>query len=402
MSAPEVIPIEGGRPFRGEPGEPGERSSRAPQARHGSSASAGAFLPGPRNETRAETPARTGTDFEPEPEPDLGTEDRATEADLGPELGTDVDTETETDFGTGTDFGTEFGPAVSVLTSSFGQLLAAVERRLDAVADLAERRLSGERGDDEFGFDREFVESVTLPLLRPLYRSWFRVEVRGIENLPVEGGALVVSNHAGTIPLDALMLQVAVHDEHPAHRFLRMLAADLVFETPMLGEWARRSGATSARSAVAERLLTSGEVVGVWPEGFRGIGKPFRERYKLQRFGRGGFVATALRTRVPIVPCSVIGSEEIYPIVGDLPGIARRLGLPYLPITPTWPLLGVLGLVPLPSKWLIEFGAPVDLSEHPESAADDPHLVFELSDRVRRTIQETLYELLLRRRAMFS
>ena len=131
------------------------------------------------------------------------------------------------------------------------------------------------------------------------------------------------------------------------------------------------------------------------------IGKPFSDRYKLQRFGRGGFVSAALRTRTPIVPCAIVGAEEIYPILGNMPALARLLGLPYAPITPTWPWLGPLGLVPLPSKWLIEFGAPVPTDSFGEHAAEDPMLVFDLTDQVRQTIQQTLYALLVQRRSVF-
>jgi 1-acyl-sn-glycerol-3-phosphate acyltransferase len=254
---------------------------------------------------------------------------------------------------------------------------------------------------DDFGFDQDFTENAYLPLLRPLYKSWFRVEVRGIENIPSVGGALIVANHSGTIALDSLMTQVAVHDEHPAHRFLRMLGADLVFRTPVVGAVARKSGATLAANPDAERLLASGELAGVWPEGFKGVGKPFSERYKLQRFGRGGFVAAALRTKAPIVPCSIVGAEEIYPILGNLKTVARLIGAPYIPVTPTFPLLGPLGLIPLPSKWIIEFGAPVETAVLGPQAADDPMVVFDLTDRVRETIQQTLYSLLLQRRSVF-
>jgi 1-acyl-sn-glycerol-3-phosphate acyltransferase len=148
--------------------------------------------------------------------------------------------------------------------------------------------------------------------------------------------------------------------------------------------------------------LAAGEVVGVWPEGYKGLGKPFRERYKLQRFGRGGFVAAALRTRTPIIPAAVVGAEEIYPVIGNLRSIARVLGLPYLPITPTFPLLGTLGLVPLPSKWIIEFGPPILTDDQPAGAADDPMLVFDLADRVRESIQADLYRLLMQRRSVFT
>ena len=276
-----------------------------------------------------------------------------------------------------------------------------VERRVAATLAFVRRRLNGDYTVDDFGFDREFTENVYLPLLRPLYKSWFRVEVRGIENIPSVGGALIVANHSGTIALDSLMAQVAVHDEHPNHRHLRMLGADLVFRTPVVGTVARKSGATLAANPDAERLLGSGELAGVWPEGFKGVGKPFSERYKLQRFGRGGFVAAALRTKVPIVPCSIVGAEEIYPILGNLKTVARLIGAPYIPVTPTFPLLGPLGLIPLPSKWIIEFGAPVETAVLAPASADDPMVVFDLTDRVRETIQQTLYSLLLQRRSVF-
>ena len=159
------------------------------------------------------------------------------------------------------------------------------------------------------------------------------------------------------------MTQIALRDRHPARRHLRMLGADLVFKTPFVGELARKTGTTLACNADAERLLSRGELVGVWPEGFKGIGKPFSERYKLQRFGRGGFVSAALRSQVPIMPCSIVGAEEIYPIVGNMKTLARLLGLPYFPVTPTFPLLGPLGMIPLPSKWIIEFGEPIATDE---------------------------------------
>jgi len=276
-----------------------------------------------------------------------------------------------------------------------------VERQVADILAFVRRRLTGDYTVDDFGFDEDFTEHVYLPLLRPLYKSWFRVEVRGIENIPSSGGALIVSNHSGAVALDALMAQVAVHDEHPAHRHLRMLAADLVFQTPIIGEMARRSGSTLAANPDAERLLSAGELAGVWPEGFKGIGKPFSERYKLQRFGRGGFVSAALRTGVPIVPCSIVGAEEIYPMLGNLKTVARLFGAPYIPVTPTFPLLGVLGLIPLPSKWIIEFGAPVDTAALGPQAADDPMVVFDLTDQVRETIQQTLYALLMQRRSVF-
>jgi len=274
----------------------------------------------------------------------------------------------------------------------------------DRLADLvafARRRLTGEYEVDEFGFDAELADNVLLPPLRQLYQNWFRVEVIGAHNLPDETGALLVANHSGTFPIDAMMTAVAVRDNHPRGRFLRMLGADLIFKTPVLGSFARKSGQTLACNADAERLLHDGHLVGVWPEGFKGIGKPFRDRYKLQRFGRGGFVSAALRTGTPIIPVSIVGAEEIYPKLADLKPLARLFGFPYFPVTPLFPHLGLLGLVPLPSKWFIEFGEPIRTDEFEAGAEDDPMLVFNITDQVRESIQQTLYRLLSQRNNVF-
>jgi 1-acyl-sn-glycerol-3-phosphate acyltransferase len=275
------------------------------------------------------------------------------------------------------------------------------ERRIAGGLAFLRRRITGDYEIDEFGFDRDLTLHVLAPPFRPLYEKWFRVEATGLANVPYTGGALVVANHSGTIPLDSVMTALALLDHHPAHRHLRMLGADLVFRTPGLGPLARKSGQTLACNPDAEWLLGMGELVGVWPEGFKGIGKPYSERYKLQRFGRGGFVGAALRTRVPIVPCSIVGAEEIYPMIGNAGTLARVLGLPYFPITPTWPLLGPLGAIPLPSKWYIEFGEPIETSALDPDGAEDPMLVFNLTDQVRETIQQTLYRLLLHRHSVF-
>jgi 1-acyl-sn-glycerol-3-phosphate acyltransferase len=268
--------------------------------------------------------------------------------------------------------------------------------------EFLRRRLTGDYDTDEFGFDPDLTDHALLPLLRPLFHRWFRVEVQGIGHVPTEGGALVVANHSGTLPVDALMTMVALHDEHPGRRRLRLLGADLVFETPVIGSMSRKMGSTLACNEDAERLLTGGELVGVFPEGFKGIGKPFRERYTLQRFGRGGFVTAALRTGVPIIPCAIVGAEEIYPMIGNAKTAARLFGLPYFPITPTFPLLGPLGLVPLPSKWLIAFGEPIETASYGPAAAEDPMLVFNLTDQVRENIQQAIYQLLLQRTSVFG
>lgn len=273
--------------------------------------------------------------------------------------------------------------------------------RIQEVAAFLRRRLTGDYEVDAFGFDEDFSVHVLLPLLEPLYRRWWRVSSHGTDHLP-DGGGLLVANHAGTLPADALMTRLDVW--HQTGRHVRELGADLLFRSPVVGHVSRKVGVTLAKGDDADRLLRSGELVAVWPEGFKGIGKPFSERYRLQRFGRGGFVATALRTQVPIVPTAIVGSEEIYPLVLDLKPLARVLGLPYFPVTAQMlaaPLIGPAAVLPLPSKWSIEYGEPIDTTELGPDAADDPMTVFDLTDQVRETIQQMLYRTLMGRRSIF-
>jgi 1-acyl-sn-glycerol-3-phosphate acyltransferase len=228
------------------------------------------------------------------------------------------------------------------------------------------------------------------------------VQIRGLEHVPSDGAALVVANHSGTLPMDAVMLQAGLHDEHPAGRNLRLLGADLVYEVPLLSTMARKGGHTRASPANAHALLRAGELVGVFPEGFKGIGKPFAERYQLRRFGRGGFAATAIRAQVPLVPCAIVGAEEIYPMIGNAKPVAELLRLPYFPITPTFPWLGPLGVVPLPSRWIIEFCPPVLTNGYEPGCEDDPAVIADLSGRVRGTIQRKLDDLLDERGPAFG
>ena len=291
---------------------------------------------------------------------------------------------------------------VDALLAMVSQIAGSVfgdgaQDRLAGAVEFLGRRLTGSYEVDMFGFDPEFTEAILLPIIRPLYKLWFRVEVRGVENIPATGGALLVANHSGTIPVDSLMTQVAVHDHHPHQRHLRMLGADLVFQLPIISDLARKSGTTLACNEDALRLLNNGELVGVWPEGFKGVGKPYSERYRLQRFGRGGFVTAAIRSGTPIVPCSIVGAEEIYPMIGNIKPLARLLGIPYVPVTPTFPWLGPLGLVPLPSKWIIQFDAPISTDDYEPAGADDPMVLFDLTDRVRDTIQRRLKSLVAER-----
>jgi 1-acyl-sn-glycerol-3-phosphate acyltransferase len=273
--------------------------------------------------------------------------------------------------------------------------------RLKDILAFVRRRLTGEYRIDEFGFDEDLTEEILAPLARVFHEKWWRVDWLGLENVPPEGPALLVSNHAGTVPWDAVVMKFGVLDRHPAHRHVRLLAADLAFRLPFIGALARKSGNTLACAEDAYRLLAGGELLGVFPEGYKGVGKLFSQRYKLQRFGRGGFIEIALRTGSPIVPVAIVGSEEIHPMIHDARTIARVFGFPYFPITPTFPWLGPLGMIPVPSKWIIEFGEPILTDGYPEDAWQDPLTVFEMTDRVRDEIQQTLYRNLTLRRSVF-
>lgn len=287
-------------------------------------------------------------------------------------------------------------------TASHRAEAAPEDERVEAVLGFLRRRLTGDVHVDAFGLDPELADAVLLQPFRALYSRWFRVQVQGLENVPDAGAAMVVGNHAGAIAIDSVMTSIALLDHHPAHRRLRVLGGDLVFGMPFVGEFARAMGSTLACRADVDRLLAAGELVGVWPEGYKGVGKPYSERYKLQRFGRGGFVTAALRAKAPIIPCAIVGAEEIAPVLGNITPLARLLGLPYVPITPTFPWLGPLGLVPLPSKWIIEFGEPIPTDGFEDDAAQDQALVLDLTDQVRETIQAALPRLLSQRGRAFG
>ena len=267
-----------------------------------------------------------------------------------------------------------------------------VERILD--------RMDGDYSEDEWGFDEDFAELVE-PFFAFLYESWWRVQVEGTERVPAHGRVLLTSNHAGILPWDATMISMALLREHPLPRHPRFLVLDWAFDLPWISGAIRKVGGVVASPFNALRLLEQDELVAVFPEGVKGTGKPFSERYRLQRFGRGGFVEIALRAGAPIVPVAVVGSEEIYPKLGDVPPLARMLGAPFFPLTPTFPWLGPLGVVPLPTKWRIEFLDPIETASYGPEAAEDRALVLELSERVRGEIQQALYSNLVRRGPAF-
>jgi 1-acyl-sn-glycerol-3-phosphate acyltransferase len=294
--------------------------------------------------------------------------------------------------------GIEGGPvgvpaaAADALTALRGDVRDALDRAL--------QRAAGDYEEDAWGFDEEFATALR-PLLDFLYERWWRVDTIGVRNVPAAGRAMLVSNHAGILPWDGTMISLAIQREHPQPRYPRFLVLDWAFTLPFVSVAMRKVGGVVASPYNASRLLEEDELVAVFPEGAKGAGKDFSERYRLQRFGRGGFVEIALRAGAPIIPVAVVGSEEIYPKVGESKLMARAMGAPYFPLTPTFPWLGPLGTIPLPSKWRIAFGEPIRTDTFGEDAAEDRALVFELSERVREEIQSMVYDNLVRRGSAF-
>lgn len=272
----------------------------------------------------------------------------------------------------------------------------------DFFKDVLARLKPLEGGDvDEFGMDATFVQKIK-PLFDFLYYKYWRIETSGINNIPNAGRALIVANHSGTLPYDGAMLATAVLNEHPVRKDARFLVEDFVYHMPMLGTFMYRIGGIRACQENAERLLERDHLVMVFPEGVKGIGKYYAERYKLQRFGRGGFIKLCMRTRSPLIPVGIVGAEEIHPIIFKSNIMAKSIGVPYLPITPTFPLLGPLGFIPFPSKWYIHFGTPVDCEQNSSKALQDELLIHKLSETVRNEIQNILIDLLKKRRSIWT
>jgi 1-acyl-sn-glycerol-3-phosphate acyltransferase len=244
------------------------------------------------------------------------------------------------------------------------------------------------------GHDPSFLEK-TAPLLEFVYSRYFRVRTVGMERVPLAGPALLVANHSGGIPYDGTMLIYALYRDHPAHRRLRTLVANFAFHSIWMENLVTRVGGVRASTENALPLLQRGDLVAVFPEGLKGVGKLYRERYRLNRFGRGGFVRLAREARVPIIPVAIVGAEEIHPVLTKLTKLAEPLGLPYIPITPTFPLLGPLGLLPVPTKWTIQFGDPIDMIP-----GSDPETTNRSAEEVRERIDEMIADLLTHRRSV--
>ncbi len=251
---------------------------------------------------------------------------------------------------------------------------------------------------DDYGRDMQFVDAVH-PIADWLYEDYWRVQTMGVNHIPATGRALIVANHSGTLPFDGAMLNLSIRRNHKHQRFTRFLVEDFVFHSPFMGVTINRLGGVRACPENANRLLSQEEIIAVFPEGVKGLGKLYEERYQLARFGRGGFVRVAAENDTPIIPCAIVGAEEIYPILWKSDLLAKSFNVPYLPITPTFPLLGPIGLIPLPSQWVIAFGKPIHV---PKTVLKDPLKVHEWTLTVRDTIQRMLETLLKARRSVWE
>jgi 1-acyl-sn-glycerol-3-phosphate acyltransferase len=240
---------------------------------------------------------------------------------------------------------------------------------------------------DDFGLDETVLLRAT-PLLDFLFDRYWRVETHGLEELQANAPPLFVVNRAGLLPWDGLMVAHAVARTHPELGRPRFLVEDWLVTLPFVQPLLARVGGVRACRENAERLLRTGRPVVAFPEGAKGATKVFRERYRVQRFGRGGVVRTAIAARVPLVPVAVVGSEEVHPVLFKVQTAARFVGLPFLPVTPTFPWLGPLGMLPLPSKWSMRFGAPIETSGFGPNAVDDDLLAWRLTEELRARIQQ--------------
>jgi 1-acyl-sn-glycerol-3-phosphate acyltransferase len=259
------------------------------------------------------------------------------------------------------------------------------------------------RGDvDEWGRS-EHAREIARTLFDPVYRHWFRAEWEGLERIPTDGGALLVANHAGAVPVDAPVIMHGIERElgRPVYGL-----ADYMFRTlPFVGIGWSRGGGVPAHPDNAYRILRDQRQLAlVFPEGSKGPGKLYRERYELRRFGRGGYVETAMRAGVPIVPIAVVGAEEAMPTLARAPaGLAKRLGLPYLPLTANMLALGPLGLIGhFPAKFRLRVLDPVSFGDvEPDQSRYSRHRIMEESERIRDGIQEALYDMLRNRSSVW-
>jgi 1-acyl-sn-glycerol-3-phosphate acyltransferase len=305
-----------------------------------------------------------------------------------------------------TSAGAEDGAAVEVYDPHGDDYAQPPARTAEAshLPDLRELLPAAEPGRalDDWGRSERVLQLIE-PALNFYYRYWFRVETEGIENIPSEGGALLVSNHSGALPPDAPMVMQAIRSEHPHPRPLYLLGEDWFKGYPGVGMLTNKLGLVAAHPDNAQRLLhDEGRLAIVFPEGQKGTRKVLWQRYRLRRFGRGGFVRTAIRARIPIVPIAVVGAEEAMPIFAHVRPLQRITGLIYAPLNHAFPWFGLAaGAMYLPAKFKIRFLQPFEMSEHPTETADDAGAIQAIAEDIRGRIQRELDQMLARRRSVW-
>lgn len=257
---------------------------------------------------------------------------------------------------------------------------------------------------DEWGRS-ERMRELARTLYRPIYETWHRVEWEGLDKIPTEGGALLVSNHAGAIPSDAPSIMHGIETE--LGRPVYGLADEMFKRLPLVGLLWSRVGGVLAHPDNAYRLLREQQQLAlVFPEGTKGTGKSYQDRYQLRRFGRGGYVQIAMRAGVPIVPIAVVGAEEAMPILWKSPQLAKLVGLPYVPLTANMlafgPVLGPLGaLLDLPSKIRLRVLDPVHFDVEPDLPRYSRSRIMDESEAIRQRIQEALLDMLRHRESVW-
>ena len=279
-------------------------------------------------------------------------------------------------------------------TLGFTNPLQALEKRVPSYYN----RYAGEK--DEYGYSLETFAKWE-PLFRFFYEDYFKVDLRGLENIPDTGAAMLVGNHSGLLPIDACMVIMAMCNLHKAPRRIRYLVTDWFFTLPGVKEWIVETGQVRASKEHATKLLRNGELVGVFPEGIRGVGKTFSQRYRVLDF-HPGFVQLAIAEQVPIIPVATVGGDEIFPNIMNIKTMAQLMKMPFFPVTLTFPWFPTpLPFIPLPVRWCIQVRKPINLGYPPEKA-NDRRLTLKLAREIQYDIQRDLNQILRDRKSIFT
>jgi 1-acyl-sn-glycerol-3-phosphate acyltransferase len=254
--------------------------------------------------------------------------------------------------------------------------------------------------EDRYGFDLATF-AFWVPYFRFFFDDYFKVELQGIENVPKDGRAILVGNHSGTLPVDGAMMSIALCDLDPSPRRIRYLVTDWFFHLPFVGEWMTKVGQVRGTLGNAQKLLADGELIGIYPEGVRGVGKVWQDRYRLVDF-HPGFIKLAINTQTPIIPVATLGGDEVFPMLANLRDMATFMRMPYFPITASFPWLPFpWWAMPLPVRWLIRVREPIYL-DYPPERASDKKLLRRLAKEIQYMVQRDLNQMFEQRKSLFT